>query len=103
MGLGGPSTYCVSLLCHFQCKSCGSGHRRREVLCLDEKQEEVHEMYCVDQRRNVDSEICNTDACEFIWIKGEWTEVRSLSISAIDVCVQLFMCYFKYVKRQVDL
>uniref|UniRef100_A0A8C7HLX5 ADAM metallopeptidase with thrombospondin type 1 motif 9 n=1 Tax=Oncorhynchus kisutch TaxID=8019 RepID=A0A8C7HLX5_ONCKI len=57
-------------------KSCGSGHRRRAVLCMDQTGEEVHEMFCVDQRRPDDSESCNTHVCEFIWITGDWTEVR---------------------------
>ncbi|XP_071191355.1 A disintegrin and metalloproteinase with thrombospondin motifs 9-like [Salvelinus alpinus] len=55
-------------------KSCGSGHRRRVVLCMDQTGEEVHEMFCVDQRRPDDSESCNTHVCEFIWITGDWTE-----------------------------
>ncbi|XP_062325813.1 A disintegrin and metalloproteinase with thrombospondin motifs 9 [Osmerus eperlanus] len=55
-------------------KSCGSGHRRRVVLCVDQNQEEVHEMFCVDQRKPANSESCNTHMCEFIWITGEWTE-----------------------------
>uniref|UniRef100_A0A8D3C4X6 ADAM metallopeptidase with thrombospondin type 1 motif 9 n=1 Tax=Scophthalmus maximus TaxID=52904 RepID=A0A8D3C4X6_SCOMX len=58
-------------------KSCGAGHRRRALQCVDHNQQEVHEMYCVNQIRPPDVEGCNTHACEFIWIKGEWTEVRA--------------------------
>ncbi|XP_076123623.1 A disintegrin and metalloproteinase with thrombospondin motifs 9 [Alosa pseudoharengus] len=55
-------------------RTCGSGLRRRPVHCLDDSGEEVHEMYCVTQTKPTDSEACNTQACEFIWVTGEWTE-----------------------------
>uniref|UniRef100_A0A3B4VJ60 ADAM metallopeptidase with thrombospondin type 1 motif 9 n=1 Tax=Seriola dumerili TaxID=41447 RepID=A0A3B4VJ60_SERDU len=55
-------------------KSCGSGHRRRVLQCVDHNQQEVHEMYCVNQIRPPAIESCNTHTCEFIWITGEWTE-----------------------------
>ncbi|KAG7478040.1 hypothetical protein MATL_G00076160 [Megalops atlanticus] len=57
-------------------KSCGSGRRRRVVLCLDqeEEEEEVHEMYCMSQKKPADTESCNTQPCEFVWITGEWSE-----------------------------
>uniref|UniRef100_A0A3P9Q081 ADAM metallopeptidase with thrombospondin type 1 motif 9 n=1 Tax=Poecilia reticulata TaxID=8081 RepID=A0A3P9Q081_POERE len=55
-------------------KSCGSGHRRRALQCVDYNHHEVHEMYCVNQIRPPDIESCNTQACELIWITGEWTE-----------------------------
>uniref|UniRef100_A0A3B5RBG7 ADAM metallopeptidase with thrombospondin type 1 motif, 9 n=1 Tax=Xiphophorus maculatus TaxID=8083 RepID=A0A3B5RBG7_XIPMA len=55
-------------------KSCGSGHRRRALQCIDYNHHEVHEMYCVNQIRPPDIESCNTQACELIWITGEWTE-----------------------------
>ncbi|XP_015240797.1 PREDICTED: A disintegrin and metalloproteinase with thrombospondin motifs 9 [Cyprinodon variegatus] len=55
-------------------KSCGSGHRRRVLECVDYNQHEVHEIYCVNQIRPPDIESCNTHACELIWITGEWTE-----------------------------
>uniref|UniRef100_A0A3Q3FHS5 ADAM metallopeptidase with thrombospondin type 1 motif, 9 n=1 Tax=Kryptolebias marmoratus TaxID=37003 RepID=A0A3Q3FHS5_KRYMA len=55
-------------------KSCGSGHRRRALHCVDYNQQEVHEMYCMNQIRPPDMESCNTHACELIWITGEWTE-----------------------------
>uniref|UniRef100_A0A7N6BZL0 Peptidase M12B domain-containing protein n=1 Tax=Anabas testudineus TaxID=64144 RepID=A0A7N6BZL0_ANATE len=57
-------------------KSCGLGHRRRSLQCVDHNQQEVHEMYCVNQIRPPDIESCNNHACEYIWITGEWTEVR---------------------------
>ncbi|XP_054472137.1 A disintegrin and metalloproteinase with thrombospondin motifs 9-like [Anoplopoma fimbria] len=55
-------------------KSCGAGHRRQALQCVDHNQQEVHEMYCVNQIRPPDIESCNTHACELIWITGEWTE-----------------------------
>ncbi|XP_037107672.1 A disintegrin and metalloproteinase with thrombospondin motifs 9 [Syngnathus acus] len=55
-------------------KSCGSGHRRRDLQCVDEHKRDVHEMYCVNQIRPPDIESCNAQACEFVWITGEWTE-----------------------------
>lgn len=68
----------VSVLSPPQCsKSCGAGHRRRALQCVDHKRQEVHEMYCVNQIRPPDIESCNTHACELIWITGEWTEVRA--------------------------
>ncbi|XP_026161930.1 A disintegrin and metalloproteinase with thrombospondin motifs 9 [Mastacembelus armatus] len=54
-------------------KSCGLGHRRQTLQCVDHNQREVHEMYCVNQIRPPDIESCNNHACEFIWITGEWT------------------------------
>ncbi|KAM6927810.1 A disintegrin and metalloproteinase with thrombospondin motifs 9-like [Xenentodon cancila] len=55
-------------------KSCGSGHRQRALQCVDHTQQEVHEMYCVNQIKPPTIESCNTHACEFIWITGEWTK-----------------------------
>ncbi|KAE8298082.1 A disintegrin and metalloproteinase with thrombospondin motifs 9 [Larimichthys crocea] len=55
-------------------KTCGVGHRRRALQCVDHNQQEAHEMYCVNQIRPPDIESCNTQACELIWITGEWTE-----------------------------
>uniref|UniRef100_A0A3Q0RHB0 ADAM metallopeptidase with thrombospondin type 1 motif 9 n=1 Tax=Amphilophus citrinellus TaxID=61819 RepID=A0A3Q0RHB0_AMPCI len=55
-------------------KSCGSGHRQRALKCVDHNRREVHAMYCVNQIRPPEIESCNTHACEFIWITGEWTE-----------------------------
>uniref|UniRef100_A0A669EEA7 ADAM metallopeptidase with thrombospondin type 1 motif, 9 n=1 Tax=Oreochromis niloticus TaxID=8128 RepID=A0A669EEA7_ORENI len=65
------------VLSPLQCsKSCGSGRRQRALKCVDHNQREVHAMYCVNQIRPPEIESCNTHACEFIWITGEWTEVR---------------------------
>lgn len=65
-------------LCPLQCsKSCGAGHRRRALQCVDNNQQQVHEMYCVNQIRPPDLESCNTHSCESTWITGEWTEVRT--------------------------
>ncbi|XP_030632604.1 A disintegrin and metalloproteinase with thrombospondin motifs 9 [Chanos chanos] len=70
-----PSTYRWSAGDWQACsQTCGSGLRRRTVACLDPSGEEVHEMYCVGQRKPTESEPCNTQPCEFIWITGEWTE-----------------------------
>ncbi|MED6234510.1 hypothetical protein ATANTOWER_032317, partial [Ataeniobius toweri] len=55
-------------------KSCGSGHRRRALQCVDYNRHEVHEIYCVNEIRPPLIESCNTKACELIWITGEWTE-----------------------------
>lgn len=67
-----------------QCsKSCGSGHRRRALQCIDYNHHEVHEMYCVNQIRPPDIESCNTQACELIWITGEWTEVSRCCVSVL--------------------
>ncbi|XP_053298458.1 A disintegrin and metalloproteinase with thrombospondin motifs 9 [Pleuronectes platessa] len=55
-------------------KSCGVGHRQRALQCGDHNQQEVHEMYCVKQIRPPHIESCNTQACELIWITGDWTE-----------------------------
>nr|XP_019942000.1 PREDICTED: A disintegrin and metalloproteinase with thrombospondin motifs 9 [Paralichthys olivaceus] len=54
--------------------SCGVGHRQRALQCVDHNQQEVHKMYCVNQIRPPHIESCNTHACEFIWITGDWTE-----------------------------
>ncbi|XP_034725712.1 A disintegrin and metalloproteinase with thrombospondin motifs 9-like [Etheostoma cragini] len=59
---------------HTCSKSCGAGHRQRALQCVDHDQQEVHEIYCVNQIRPPDIESCNTNACELIWITGEWTE-----------------------------
>uniref|UniRef100_A0AAR2JEP4 Peptidase M12B domain-containing protein n=1 Tax=Pygocentrus nattereri TaxID=42514 RepID=A0AAR2JEP4_PYGNA len=58
-------------------ETCGSGRRRRTVVCLDHNEQEVHEMYCSDHERPADTELCNIQPCEFIWITGDWTEVRT--------------------------
>uniref|UniRef100_A0A3B3BTR9 ADAM metallopeptidase with thrombospondin type 1 motif, 9 n=1 Tax=Oryzias melastigma TaxID=30732 RepID=A0A3B3BTR9_ORYME len=55
-------------------KSCGTGHRQRALQCVDLNQQEVHEIYCVNEIRPPNMESCNTHACELIWITGEWTE-----------------------------
>ncbi|XP_056131168.1 A disintegrin and metalloproteinase with thrombospondin motifs 9-like isoform X2 [Lampris incognitus] len=55
-------------------KSCGTGHQRRVIHCVDHNKDEVHEMYCLNLIRPPESKSCNTHTCEFIWITGEWTE-----------------------------
>ncbi|XP_033822134.1 A disintegrin and metalloproteinase with thrombospondin motifs 9-like [Periophthalmus magnuspinnatus] len=59
---------------HTCSKSCGSGHRHRALQCVDYKEQEVHDMYCVNQIKPPHIESCNTHACEYIWITGEWSE-----------------------------
>lgn len=34
-------------------------------------------MYCANLIRPPDVESCNDQACEVVWITGEWTEVRA--------------------------
>lgn len=86
-----------------QCsKSCGSGHRRRTLHCVDYNQQEVHEMYCMNQIRPPDMESCNTHACELIWITGEWTEV-SKQAAPIPRCWQVEYCYFMNEKWKSSL
>uniref|UniRef100_A0A8C4IAA9 ADAM metallopeptidase with thrombospondin type 1 motif, 9 n=1 Tax=Dicentrarchus labrax TaxID=13489 RepID=A0A8C4IAA9_DICLA len=46
-------------------KSCGAGHRQRALQCVDHNQQEVHEMYCVNQIRPPEIESCNMNACNF--------------------------------------
>ncbi|XP_029103687.1 A disintegrin and metalloproteinase with thrombospondin motifs 9 isoform X2 [Scleropages formosus] len=55
-------------------KSCGTGYRRRTVLCLSADDTEVHDTHCTSQKKPADTEVCNTQACEFVWITGEWSE-----------------------------
>uniref|UniRef100_H3D0N5 ADAM metallopeptidase with thrombospondin type 1 motif, 9 n=1 Tax=Tetraodon nigroviridis TaxID=99883 RepID=H3D0N5_TETNG len=55
-------------------KSCGGGHRRRALQCEDHDRREFHEMYCANLIRPPDVESCNSQACEVVWITGEWTE-----------------------------
>ncbi|KAM6980847.1 A disintegrin and metalloproteinase with thrombospondin motifs 9-like [Aplochiton taeniatus] len=50
------------------------GQRPRAVVCRDQNKEEVHEMYCMEEARPPYSESCNTHACEFLWVTGEWAE-----------------------------
>uniref|UniRef100_A0AAQ4QA41 ADAM metallopeptidase with thrombospondin type 1 motif, 9 n=1 Tax=Gasterosteus aculeatus aculeatus TaxID=481459 RepID=A0AAQ4QA41_GASAC len=80
-------------------KSCGAGHRRRALQCVDHNQQQVHEMYCVNQIRPPDLESCNTHSCESTWITGEWTEVRTREAVTYShhrpLRSQLFpICYF---------
>ena len=85
----------VSVLSPQQCsKSCGSGHRQRALHCVDHSQQEVHEMYCVNQIRPPNMESCNTHACELIWITGEWTEVSGQPVCCLDDVVKLRVLRF---------
>lgn len=68
----------LSSSCLLQCsKSCGGGHRRRALRCEDHDHREFHEMYCANLIRPPDVESCNSQACEVVWITGEWTEVTA--------------------------
>ncbi|KAG7252585.1 hypothetical protein CRUP_031394 [Coryphaenoides rupestris] len=55
-------------------KSCGWGHRRRTLRCVDQLGAEVHDTYCANQIRAPDSEPCNSHPCDFVWVTGDWTE-----------------------------
>lgn len=46
------------------------------MVCLDKDEDEVHDTYCMNQRKPADKEPCNLQPCEFIWITGEWSKVR---------------------------
>lgn len=66
----------LSSSCPLQCsKSCGGGHRRRALQCEDHYHRDLHEMYCANLIRPPDVESCNSQACEVVWITGEWTKV----------------------------
>uniref|UniRef100_A0A8C5BKQ3 ADAM metallopeptidase with thrombospondin type 1 motif 9 n=1 Tax=Gadus morhua TaxID=8049 RepID=A0A8C5BKQ3_GADMO len=55
-------------------KSCGTGHRRRAMQCVDQLGKEVHDMFCASQVRAPDSEPCNSHPCDFVWVTGDWTD-----------------------------
>ncbi|XP_072571069.1 A disintegrin and metalloproteinase with thrombospondin motifs 9 isoform X2 [Paramormyrops kingsleyae] len=55
-------------------QSCGSGHRLREPLCLNRNGEQVHDALCAELTRPADTESCNLQPCDFLWITGEWSE-----------------------------
>lgn len=47
------------------------------MLCVDEdKGGEVHGGHCDPSKRPADRESCSVQPCEYIWITGEWSEVR---------------------------
>lgn len=66
------------LVCHEQCtKTCGEGSRYRKVVCVDvDKGSDVHDVHCDMSKRPADSESCSLQPCEYVWITGEWSEVR---------------------------
>ncbi|XP_004644840.1 A disintegrin and metalloproteinase with thrombospondin motifs 9 [Octodon degus] len=55
-------------------KTCGEGSRFRQVVCVDEAQDEVHSSLCSASQRPPDHESCSLQPCEYIWITGEWSE-----------------------------
>lgn len=68
------SPLCLSPQCT---RTCGEGARYRRVLCVDEdKGGEVHGRHCDSSKRPADRESCSLQPCEYIWITGEWSEVR---------------------------
>lgn len=74
MGPGAPGE--LSSSCLLQCsQSCGGGQRRRALRCEDHNHQDFHEMYCANLIRPPDVESCNSQACELVWITGEWSEV----------------------------
>lgn len=44
-------------------------------------------MYCANLIRPPDVESCNSQACEVVWITGEWTEVRAASTEVVASAV----------------
>lgn len=47
------------------------------MLCVDEdKGGEVHGGHCDPSKRPADRESCSVQPCEYVWITGEWSEVR---------------------------
>lgn len=66
------------LVCRKQCsKTCGEGSRYRKVVCVDaDKGNEVHGIHCDLSKRPADRESCSLQPCEYVWITGEWSEVR---------------------------
>ncbi|XP_056293336.1 papilin-like [Pseudoliparis swirei] len=55
-------------------ESCGAGQRRRALQCVDQNQQEVQEVNCVNQIRPPEVERCTTRACGLTWSTGDWTE-----------------------------
>ncbi|XP_063113205.1 A disintegrin and metalloproteinase with thrombospondin motifs 9 isoform X9 [Cavia porcellus] len=55
-------------------KTCGEGSRFRQVVCMNEKQAEVHSSLCSASQRPPDRESCSLQPCEYVWITGEWSE-----------------------------
>lgn len=47
------------------------------MVCVGEdKGGEVHGLHCDAGRRPADRESCSLQPCEYVWITGEWSEVR---------------------------
>lgn len=42
----------------------------------EDKGGEVHGGHCDSSKRPADRESCSVQPCEYIWITGEWSEVR---------------------------
>lgn len=55
------------------------------MLCVDEDTGgEVHGVHCDVSQRPADQERCSLQPCEYVWITGEWSEVRpGESVSAL--------------------
>ncbi|KAF4093598.1 hypothetical protein AMELA_G00003770 [Ameiurus melas] len=54
--------------------TCGSGLTSRAVVCVSHSGDEIHVSHCSAQKRPNQSEPCNTQPCEFVWITGDWEE-----------------------------
>ncbi|XP_053508704.1 A disintegrin and metalloproteinase with thrombospondin motifs 9 [Ictalurus furcatus] len=54
--------------------TCGSGLTSRAVVCVNHSGDEIHDSHCSAQKRPNQSEPCNTQPCEFVWITGDWEE-----------------------------
>ncbi|XP_075430373.1 A disintegrin and metalloproteinase with thrombospondin motifs 9 isoform X1 [Ascaphus truei] len=55
-------------------KTCGEGIRYRKVTCVHPEKEEASSVHCEENKRPADVENCSLQACEYIWITGEWSE-----------------------------
>ncbi|KAG2471070.1 ATS9 metalloproteinase, partial [Polypterus senegalus] len=55
-------------------QSCGPGTRHRRVICQKHNGEDLSSEYCDSRKRPPETESCNVQPCEFIWITGEWSE-----------------------------
>ncbi|EFJ11962.1 hypothetical protein SELMODRAFT_425768 [Selaginella moellendorffii] len=55
-------------------KTCGTGYQTREVLCHDNLGSLVHSQHCDLEESYVESQLCNTDACEAsYWTLPAWS------------------------------
>lgn len=48
------------------------------MVCVNHSGDEIHDSHCSAQKRPNQSEPCNTQPCEFVWITGDWEEVKKM-------------------------